>query len=343
MSAELSLVPEEVSDYERFAVDDTLDVWVMRFAASREQTVARIVVVFGIDPAVAERLVDSVPVAVKRRIEPTAALELRHALEDIGGEVQVLPTGEPPVASSPPPPPELSDVSALPLPDFDAEPPPAEPAPLPPIPSLPPPALVDAPYRSPTTPSLGGRFGRAGTKIFVRFAAALLVSLGIWASLQLFGSDEVPVFEDIDEQCEWELTQPHAEARAWVNGRGHIVTGMRDPGAAVGFVNQLYRAGATRVAVTRLQGSGLQQTSGTFVVELPATGQDAVLAAAERAVQLDGPTEPIAEHGYTEAGERYLRVVFAGPLVDPGGNPYEIEAELREATRARERGYSADE
>jgi len=172
--------------------------------------------------------------------------------------------------------------------------------------------------------------------------AALVVVSAAWVGGDWIASvARAPAPESVDEVCQRELEERgrHAEARAWIADPRHLVLGLADPSSAVGLVNVLYGGGATQVEVTRLQGSRLQQTSGTIVAAFPPSHRADVLAAANRGLGIGERLIPNAPGAVVEQGERYLRITLQPPIdASDAPNPWATERELRELSRPEHRG-----
>jgi hypothetical protein len=128
--------------------------------------------------------------------------------------------------------------------------------------------------------------------------------------------DEVAAEGSIDGIVLQELAEtPHAEARSWVDNNRHFLMGMRDPVGALGFVNEMYSAGAVDVQVVGIEGSPMRQLAGTLVVELPPSAEEreAVMAVCTRATTMVDGVMPIAVGAQVRQGERYLRIELSDP------------------------------
>jgi hypothetical protein len=69
----------------------TFDVWIIRFEPGETPPAERLRIAFGIDPASAQSLEQSVPKVVKHAVPAKAAGEMRQALESIGAVVECRP------------------------------------------------------------------------------------------------------------------------------------------------------------------------------------------------------------------------------------------------------------
>lgn len=78
------------------------DVHVLCFRGDPQQTKAELARCFGLDQGTASRLVDNVPLAVKRGADRATAEEYAAVLRALGGEVQVLGQGAPSLGPPPP-------------------------------------------------------------------------------------------------------------------------------------------------------------------------------------------------------------------------------------------------
>jgi hypothetical protein len=70
---------------------ELFDIHVMLFAGDAEQTVAALAERFSIDRDAAERLIEDVPVVVKRAADPDVAAEMLDVLGSLGAQVVLLP------------------------------------------------------------------------------------------------------------------------------------------------------------------------------------------------------------------------------------------------------------
>ncbi|MCA9607334.1 MAG: hypothetical protein KC619_17130 [Myxococcales bacterium] len=317
---------------------DAVDVWVMGFAETDAATVAAVAERFGIDAATAEGLVRSTPRPVKRGIEPRAAMDYRRVLEELGARVEIVPEGEPPRRAF--------GRDDLPLPDLAG--------PIEPVAPASPPRVAGgvAVDQTPAPPKPAPPSSPAGPSLVVKAAigAGLLAALGlmVWYGASFVeglvsSADGAQDGGDVDSVCAAELSTRlgHADARGWLARPGHLMLGLSDPSAAIGLVNALYRGGATDVQVTQIEGNALSQYAGTLVAVLPEGSPDAVVRAAERGLGLNEGAIPIAPGARFEVGARYLRITFADLDAAEAGstNPYQLERDLREMSRARERGF----
>lgn len=333
-------------------MDDQVDVWVMAFADTGDETVARVADTFGIDAEVASRLVESTPTAVKRDVDPSSGLALRRALEELGADVQVILTGTEPAREDAPPP---AAVSELPLPDLSA---PLAPLSVdPPAPESsaavvgvasgppPPPPVPEGPLAPPIDVAPAAELGlSASLKTLMAIGAGLgaVLLIGSVAFVLNDGDDEsVSMAGDADSVCGRELADRagHAEAREWLQSSRHTMMGLADPSHATGLVNALYLGGATEVQVTQIEGSRFQQTAGVLCAAIPPGGVDALAAAADVGLGLEDNRVAITENARVERGERYLRItLWEPPPPSRQSSLWEEERELRESSRATERG-----
>lgn len=77
------------------------DVWIIRFTPGESSPAERLQTAFGIAPASARALEQSLPKVVKHGVSPKAAGEMRHALESIGAVVECRPAREVRIAAGP--------------------------------------------------------------------------------------------------------------------------------------------------------------------------------------------------------------------------------------------------
>jgi len=323
-------------------LQEDIDVWVMAFDDTGEEATAAVAKRFGIVPEAAAQLMATTPVRVKREVSEETGERFREVLVELGARVEIVATGEQPIVTDGI---ELEDVSPRATEHASA----AEPGPARPRVVVGTPIRHSLPAPLPSShppPEPAKREPFPFLKVGIGVSILLLPLVGLFfivPDLPSLGGPEEPA--DVDSICEAELTTRlgHMEARRFLTRGGTYLMGLSDPSQALGVVNALYQAGSPNVEVTSIERSGPQQFADTIVAEIPDGQGDAIEAAAERGLGRSNPNAvEIAPGAVVERGERYLRITFgngpAGAPVEPM-NDYELERELRESSRASERGF----